>query len=145
MDLQDRLAQGDLTALLVAIHIHRPMKSPTSSPPLSCFLWPRHLTFHEEQAKGLGLRSIGAHVTAELGRNRYEGSGRQAMTKKKMRQGPLALAAALTPKQAPEEGKPVPPSSWLATLPSPAMALTQLRRKQRLFQRTVGWLPKSVT
>ena len=75
VDLQDRLAQGDLTALLVRTFTDHEITHELTAAVL--FPLARHLIFHEEQGKGLGLRALGAHITTKLGRNRYEGSGRQ--------------------------------------------------------------------
>lgn len=102
VDLQDRLAQGDLTALMVRTFTEHEITQDFTFAVL--FPLSRHLVFHENLAKDweyvpLARTSPRSWAETEL-KGRVVG-----FNEKDDVQGPLPLAAALTPKKAPEEGK----------------------------------------
>jgi ABC-type uncharacterized transport system involved in gliding motility auxiliary subunit len=101
VDLQDRLAQGDLTALMVRTFTEHEITQDFNFAVL--FPLSRYLAFHEETGKEwdfVPLARTSARSWAETDmKGRVVG-----FNEKEDVQGPLPLAAALTPKKAPEEG-----------------------------------------
>lgn len=101
VDLQDRLAQGDLTALMVRTFTEHKITQDFNFAVL--FPLSRYLAFHEETGKEwdfVPLARTSARSWAETDmKGRVVG-----FNEKEDVQGPLPLAAALTPKKAPEEG-----------------------------------------
>ena len=105
VDLQDRLAQGDLTALLVRTFTEHEITQDLTAAVL--FPLSRHLTFDEQTGKDwdyVPLARTSANSWAETNMQ-----GRVvSLNEKEDIKGPLPLAAALAPKKEPEEGKPRP-------------------------------------
>lgn len=103
VDLQDRLAQGDLTALMVRTFTEHEITQDFTFAVL--FPVSRHLVFHDEAAKEwdfVPLARTSARSWAET-----DLKGRLvSFNEKDDVQGPLSLAGAVTPKKPAEEGKP---------------------------------------
>ncbi|MBM4125717.1 MAG: hypothetical protein FJ246_12335, partial [Nitrospira sp.] len=101
VDLQDRLAQGDLTALMVRTFTEHEITQDFNFAVL--FPSSRYLAFHEDRGKDwdfVPLARTSARSWAET-----DLKGRVAgFNEKDDVQGPLPLAAALTPKKEPAEG-----------------------------------------
>lgn len=102
VDLQDRLAQGDLTALMVRTFTEHEITQDFSFAVL--FPVSRHLVFHEDAGKDwefvpLARTSARSWAETDLKGNVVSFSAQEDI------QGPLPLAAALTPKKPAEEGK----------------------------------------
>ena len=137
VDLQDRLAQGDLTALLVRTFTDHEITHELTAAVL--FPLARHLIFHEEQGKDwdyVPLARTSPRSWAET-----DMKGRVVSYDEKADvQGPLALAAALTPKQAPEEGKPRPAVVVVGNSAFASNGFINFVGNSDFFQRTVGWL-----
>jgi len=102
VDLQDRLAQGDLTALMVRTFTEHEITHDFSFAVL--FPVSRHLVFHEDQAKGWEFVPLARTSARSWAETDLKGNVVSFNAKDDV-QGPLPLAAALTPKKAPEEGK----------------------------------------
>ena len=105
VDLQDRLAQGDLTHLLVRTFTEHEITQDLTSAVL--FPLSRHVKFLEETGKDwdyvpLARTSPRSWAETDL-KGRVVG-----YNEKEDIQGPLPLAAALAPKKAPEKGTPRP-------------------------------------
>ncbi|MBA5865076.1 MAG: hypothetical protein GDA67_00085 [Nitrospira sp. CR1.3] len=105
VDLQDRLAQGDLTALLVRTFTEHEITQDLNAAVL--FPLARHITFDEQAGKDwdyvpLARTSPNSWAETDL-------KGRVvSLNEKEDVKGPLPMAAALAPKTPPAEGKPRP-------------------------------------
>jgi ABC-type uncharacterized transport system involved in gliding motility auxiliary subunit len=137
VDLQDRLAQGDLTALLVRTFTeHEITRDLTSAVllPLS-----RHITFNEEAGKDwdyVPLARTSANSWAETNMQ-----GRVvSLNEKEDVKGPLPMAAALSPKQAPAEGKPRPAIVLVGNSTFATNAFFNFPGNSDFFLHTTGWL-----
>lgn len=103
VDLQDRIAQGDLTALLVRTFTEHPITQDLTAAVL--FPAARHLVFHEDQAKE--WESVPLARTSPRSWAETDLKGRVvSFNAQEDVQGPLPLAFAVTPKKAVEPGKP---------------------------------------
>jgi hypothetical protein len=103
VDLQDRIAQGDLTALLVRTFTEHEITQDLTAAVL--FPAARHLVFRDDQAKDwdnvpLARTSARSWAETDLKGKVVSFSAQEDV------QGPLPLAFALTPKKAAEPGKP---------------------------------------
>lgn len=102
VDLQDRLAQGDLTALLVRTFTEHEITQDLTSAVL--FPLARHVTFDEQIGKDwdyVPLARTSSNSWAET-----DIKGRVvSLNEKEDVKGPLPMAVALAPKKQPEEGK----------------------------------------
>ncbi len=108
VDVQDRLAQGDLTSLLVRTFTEHEITQDFKSAVL--FPISRYLSFNEEAGKDwhfvpLARTSVQSWVETDSDglRSRVVQFNADEDIK-----GPLALAAALTPKEAPQDGQRTP-------------------------------------
>lgn len=105
VDLQDRLAQGDLTALLVRTFTEHEITQDLTAAVL--FPLARHITFDEQSGKDwdyVPLARTSPNSWAET-----DIKGRVvSLNEKEDIKGPLPMAAALTPKAPPVEGKARP-------------------------------------
>ena len=105
VDLQDRLAQGDLTALLVRTFTEHEITQDLNAAVLFPLAQP--IRFDEQAGKNwdfvpLARTSPNSWAETDL-------KGRVvSLNEKEDVKGPLPMAAALAPKSAPEEGKPRP-------------------------------------
>ncbi|NJL16393.1 MAG: GldG family protein [Nitrospira sp.] len=105
VDLQDRLAQGDLTALLVRTFTEHEITQDLTSAvllPLS-----RHVTFDEQVGKDWDFVPLARTSPNSWAETNIQGRV-VSLSEKEDVKGPLPMAAALSPKKAPEEGKPRP-------------------------------------
>jgi ABC-type uncharacterized transport system involved in gliding motility auxiliary subunit len=105
VDLQDRLAQGDLTALMVRTFTEHEITQDFAFAVL--FPVSRHLVFHEEAGKDWDFVPLARTSPRSWAETDLKGRVVSFNANEDV-QGPLPLAAALTPKKAPEEGKPKP-------------------------------------
>ena len=102
VDLQDRLAQGDLTALLVRTFTEHEITQDFSFAvllPVS-----RPLAFHEDRGKDWDYVPLARTSPRSWSETNLQGRVVK-FDEKEDQQGPLPLAAALSFKKAPEEGK----------------------------------------
>jgi ABC-type uncharacterized transport system involved in gliding motility auxiliary subunit len=102
VDLQDRLAQGDLTALMVRTFTEHEITQDFSFAVL--FPVSRHLVFHDDKAKDWEFVPLARTSPRSWAETDLKGRV-VSFTAGQDVQGPLPLAAALTVKKAPEEGK----------------------------------------
>jgi ABC-type uncharacterized transport system involved in gliding motility auxiliary subunit len=137
VDLQDRLAQGDLTALLVRTFTEHEITQDLTSAVL--FPLSRHITFDEQAGKDwdyVPLARTSANSWAETNMQ-----GRVvSLNEKEDIKGPLPMAAALTPKKAPEEGKPRPALVVVGNSAFATNAFFNFPGNSDFFLHTTGWL-----
>lgn len=105
VDLQDRLALGDLTALMVRTFTEHEITQDFNFAVL--FPNSRHLAFDEAKGKDWDFVPLARTSPRSWAETAPEGRVVQFDEKEDV-QGPLPLAAALTPKKPAEEGKPRP-------------------------------------
>jgi ABC-type uncharacterized transport system involved in gliding motility auxiliary subunit len=137
VDLQDRLAQGDLTALLVRTFTDHEITHELTAAVL--FPLARHLIFQEEQGKEWDYVPLARTSPRSWAETDMKGRV-VSYDEKEDVQGPLALAAALTPKQTPEEGKPRPAVVVVGNSAFASNGFINFVGNSDFFQRTVGWL-----
>lgn len=101
VDLQDRLAQGDLTALMIRTFTEHEITQDFTFAVL--FPLARHLAFHEDLGKDWDFVPLARTSPRSWAESNLKGRV-VGFNEKEDVQGPLPLAAALTPKKAPEEG-----------------------------------------
>ncbi|MGQ0694992.1 MAG: GldG family protein [Nitrospiraceae bacterium] len=137
VDLQDRLAQGDLTSLLVRTFTEHEITQDLTSAVL--FPLSRHITFDEQVGKEweyVPLARTSANSWAETNMQ-----GRVvSLSEKEDIKGPLPIAAALAPKQAPEEGKPRPAIVAVGNSTFATNAFFNFPGNSDFFLHTIGWL-----
>lgn len=137
VDLQDRLAQGDLTALLVRTFTEHEITQDLTSAVL--FPLSRHITFDEQTGKDwdyVPLARTSANSWAETNmQGRVVSLNEQEDIK-----GPLPMAAALAPKKAPEEGKPRPSIVVVGNSTFATNAFFNFPGNSDFFLHTTGWL-----
>jgi ABC-type uncharacterized transport system involved in gliding motility auxiliary subunit len=137
VDLQDRLAQGDLTALLVRTFTDHDITHELTAAVL--FPLSRHLVFHED--KGSNWDYVPLARTSPRSWSETDMKGRVVgYNEKEDIQGPLTLAAALTPKQTPEEGKPRPAMVIVGNSAFASNGFINFPGNSDFFQRSIGWL-----
>ena len=137
VDLQDRLAQGDLTSLLVRTFTEHEITQDLSAAVL--FPLARHITFDEQVGNAwdyvpLARTSPNSWAETDL-------KGRVVnLNEKEDIKGPLPMAAALAPKVAPEEGKPRPAIVVIGNSTFATNAFVNFPGNSDFFLHTVGWL-----
>jgi len=137
VDLQDRLAQGDLTTLLVRTFTEHEITRDLTAAVL--FPFARHITFDETTGKDwdyVPLARTSANSWAETNLQ-----GRVvSLNEKEDVKGPLPMAAALAPKRAPEEGKPRPALVVIGNSTFATNAFFNFPGNSDFFLHTIGWL-----
>jgi len=137
VDLQDRLAQGDLTALLVRTFTEHEITQDLTSAVL--FPLARHVTFDEQVGKDwdyVPLARTSANSWAET-----DIKGRVvSLNEKEDVKGPLPMAAALAPKKQPEEGKPRPAIVVIGNSSFAVNAFLNFPGNTDFFLHAAGWL-----
>ncbi|MBI3357434.1 MAG: GldG family protein [Nitrospirae bacterium] len=137
VDLRDRLAQGDLTALLVRTFTEHEITQDLTSAVL--FPLSRHITFDEQVGKEweyVPLARTSANSWAETNMQ-----GRVvSLNEKEDVKGPLPMAASLAPKKAPEEGKPRPAIVVIGNSTFATNAFFNFPGNSDFFLHTAGWL-----
>lgn len=137
VDLQDRLAQGDLTALLVRTFTEHEITHELTAAVL--FPLARHLTFHEDKGKDWDYVPLARTSPRSWAETEMKGKV-VSFDEKEDVQGPLALAVALTPKQTPEEGKPRPAVVVVGNSSFASNGFINFPGNSDFFQRAIGWL-----
>lgn len=137
VDLQDRLAAGDLTALLVRTFTEHEITQDLTSAVL--FPLSRHITFDEQIGKEwdyVPLARTSANSWAETNMQ-----GRVvSLSEKEDIKGPLPMAVALAPKKAPEEGAPRPAVVVIGNSAFATNAYFNFPGNSDFFLHTAGWL-----
>jgi ABC-type uncharacterized transport system involved in gliding motility auxiliary subunit len=137
VDLQDRLAQGDLTSLLVRTFTEHEITQDLSAAVL--FPLAQHITFDEQVGKAwdyvpLARTSPNSWAETDL-------KGRVVnLDEKEDIKGPLPMAVALAPKVAPEEGKPRPAIVVIGNSTFATNAFVNFPGNSDFFLHTVAWL-----
>ena len=137
VDLQDRLAQGDLTALWS--ELSPSMRLRKTSPPPCWFPLARHITFNDQVGKDwdfvpLARTSPNSWAETDL-------KGRVvSLNEKEDIKGPLPMAAALAPKIAPAEGKTKPAIVVIGNSTFASNAFVNFPGNSDFFLHTVAWL-----
>jgi len=103
VDMQDRLAQGDLTSLMVRTFTEHEITQDFNFAVL--FPLTRHLVFHEEAGKDWEFVPLARTSARSWAVKNLKGNV-LTLNEKEDIPGPLPLAAAVTPKKPQEEGKP---------------------------------------
>ncbi|MBH0200424.1 MAG: GldG family protein [Nitrospira sp.] len=137
VDLQDRLAAGDLTALLVRTFTEHEITQDLTSAVL--FPLSRHVTFDEQVGKDwdyVPLARTSANSWAETNlQGRVVSLSEQEDVK-----GPLPLAAALAPKKAPEEEAARPAVVVIGNSTFATNAYFNFPGNSDFLLHTTGWL-----
>jgi ABC-type uncharacterized transport system involved in gliding motility auxiliary subunit len=137
VDLQDRLAQGDLTALLVRTFTEHEITQDLNAAVL--FPLARHVTFDEQAGKDwdfvpLARTSPNSWAETDL-------KGRVvSLNEKEDVKGPLPMAAALAPKSSPAEGKSRPGIVVIGNSTFITNAFVNFPGNTDFFLHTVAWL-----
>jgi len=137
VDLQDRLAQGDLTALLVRTFTEHEITQDLTAAVLLPLA--RHVTFDEQAGKEwdfvpLARTSPNSWAETDL-------KGRVvSLNEKEDVKGPLPIAAALAPKSPPAEGKPRPAIVIIGNSTFSTNAFINFPGNTDLFLHTIAWL-----
>jgi ABC-type uncharacterized transport system involved in gliding motility auxiliary subunit len=103
VDMQDRLAQGDLASLMVRTFTEHEITQDFNFAVL--FPLSRHLVFHEEAGKDWDFVPLARTSARSWAVKNLKGNV-LTLNEKEDIPGPLPLAAAMTPKKPQEEGKP---------------------------------------
>jgi ABC-type uncharacterized transport system involved in gliding motility auxiliary subunit len=137
VDLQDRLAQGDLTSLLVRTFTEHEITQDLTAAVL--FPLARHVTFDEQVGSAwdyvpLARTSPNSWAESDL-------KGRVVnLDEKEDIKGPLPMAAALAPKLMPEEGKPRPAIVVIGNSTFATNAYVNFPGNSDFFLRSAAWL-----
>lgn len=137
VDLQDRLAQGDLTALLVRTFTEHEITQDLTSAvllPLS-----RHVTFDEQVGKDWDFVPLARTSPNSWAETNMQGRV-VSLNEKEDVKGPLPMAAALTPKKAPEENTPRPAIVVIGNSTFASNAFFNFPGNSDFFLHTTGWL-----
>ena len=137
VDLQDRLAQGDLTALLVRTFTEHEITQDLTSAvllPLS-----RHVTFDEQVGKDWDFVPLARTSPNSWAETNMQGRV-VSLSEKEDVKGPLPMAAALAPKKASEEGKPRPAIVVIGNSTFVSNAFFNFPGNSDFFLHTTGWL-----
>ena len=137
VDLQDRLAQGDLTTLLVRTFTEHEITQDLNAAVL--FPLARHITFNEQAGKDwdyVPLARTSANSWAETNLK-----GRVvSFNEKEDIKGPLPIAAALALKLPPAEGKPRPAIVVIGNSTFASNAFVNFPGNSDFFLHTAAWL-----
>ncbi len=137
VDLQDRLAQGDLTSLLVRTFTEHEITQDLSAAVL--FPLARHITFDEQTGKAwdyVPLARTSPNSWAET-----DIKGRVVnLDEKEDIKGPLPMAAAISPKVPPEEGKPRPAVVVIGNSTFATNAFMNFPGNSDFFLHAAAWL-----
>ncbi len=137
VDLQDRLAQGDLTALLVRTFTEHEITQDLTSAvllPLS-----RHVTFDEQVGKDWDFVPLARTSPNSWAETNMQGRV-VSLSEKEDVKGPLPMAAALSPKKAPEEGAARPAIAVIGNSTFVSNAFFNFPGNSDFFLHTMGWL-----
>lgn len=137
VDLQDRLAQGDLTALLVRTFTEHEITQDFSFAVL--FPVSRPLSFHEDRGKDWDYVPLARTSPRSWAETNLKGRVVK-FDEKEDQQGPLPLAAALSLKKAPEEGKRRPAIVIVGNSSFASNAYVNYPGNTDFLLHAIGWL-----
>ncbi len=137
VDLQDRLAQGDLTTLLVRTFTEHEITQDLTS----AVLMPtsQHISFKDDAAKEWEFIPLARTSPRSWAETDLQGKV-VAYSAEQDIQGPLPLAAALIPKQAPAEGQPSPAVLIVGNSTFANNTYFNFAGNTDLFLHMIGWL-----
>lgn len=137
VDFQDRLAQGEPTVLLVRTFTQHEITQDLNAAVL--FPLARHVTFDEQVGKDWDFVQLAR--TSPNSRAVVKATGRViALNDKEDIKGPLPMAAALSPKTPPAEGKPRPAIVVIGNSTFASNAFVNFPGNSDFFLHTVAWL-----
>jgi ABC-type uncharacterized transport system involved in gliding motility auxiliary subunit len=137
VDFQDRLAQGEPTVLLVRSFTQHEITQDLNAVVL--FPLARHVTFDDQLGKDWDFVQLAR--TSSNSRAVLKATGRViALNEKEDIKGPLAMAAALSPKTPPAEGKPRPAIVVIGNSTFASNAFVNFPGNSDFFLHTVAWL-----
>lgn len=137
VDLQDRLAQGDLTALLVRTFTEHEITQDLTSAvllPLS-----RHVTFDEAIGKDWDFVPLARTSPNSWAETNMQGRV-VSLSEKEDIKGPLPMAVALSPKKTPVEGEPRPAIAVIGNSTFVSNVFFNFPGNSDFFLHTMGWL-----
>jgi ABC-type uncharacterized transport system involved in gliding motility auxiliary subunit len=137
VDLQDRLAQGDLTSLLVRTFTEHEITQDLTAAVL--FPLARHVTFDEQVGSAWDYVPLARTSPNSWAETDLKGRVVQLDEKEDVK-GPLPMAAALAPKLAPEEGKPRPAIVLIGNSTFATNAYVNFPGNSDFFLRSAAWL-----
>jgi ABC-type uncharacterized transport system involved in gliding motility auxiliary subunit len=137
VDLQDRLAQGDLTSLLVRTFTEHEITQDLSAAVL--FPLARHITFDEQAGRAWDYVPLARTSPNSWAESDMKGRVVNLDEKEDIK-GPLPMAAALAPKVAPEEGKPRPAIVVIGNSTFATNAFVNFPGNSDFFLHSAGWL-----
>jgi ABC-type uncharacterized transport system involved in gliding motility auxiliary subunit len=137
VDLQDRLAQGDLTALLVRTFTEHEITQDLTSAVL--FPLSRHITFDEQAGKEWDYVPLARTSPNSWAETNMQGRV-VSLNEKEDIKGPLPMAAALAPKRASQEGQPRPALVVVGNSTFATNAFFNFPGNSDFFLHTAGWL-----
>ncbi|MFO0770042.1 MAG: DUF4350 domain-containing protein [Nitrospiraceae bacterium] len=137
VDLQDRLAQGDLTALLVRTFTEHEITHEMTAAVL--FPLAQHVNFHEDTGKDWDYVPLARTSPRSWAETDMKGRV-VGYSEKEDVQGPLAMAAALSPKMPPQEGKPRPAIVVVGNSAFASNGYINFPGNSDFFLRSIGWL-----
>lgn len=137
VDLQDRLAQGDLTALLVRTFTEHEITHEMTAAVL--FPLAQHVNFHEDTGKDWDYVPLARTSPRSWAETDMKGRV-VGYSEKEDVQGPLAMAAALSPKTPPQEGKPRPAIVVVGNSAFASNGYINFPGNSDFFLRSIGWL-----
>ena len=137
VDLQDRLAQGDLTALLVRTFTEHEITHELTSAVL--FPLSRHVKFDEDSGKDWDYVPLARTSPRSWAETDMKGRV-VSYSEKEDVQGPLALAAAISPKRPTEEGKARPAVIVVGNSAFASNGYINFPGNSDFFLRSIGWL-----
>jgi ABC-type uncharacterized transport system involved in gliding motility auxiliary subunit len=137
VDLQDRLAQGDLTSLLIRTFTEHEITQDFSFAVL--FPVSRSLAFHEERGKEWDYVPLARTSPRSWAETNLQGRVVQ-YDENTDQQGPLPLAAALSLKKAPDEGKRRPAMVIVGNSAFASNAYVNYPGNTDFLLHAIGWL-----
>lgn len=137
VDLQDRLAQGDLTTLLVRTFTEHEITQDLNAAAL--MPTSQHITFNDAAAKEWEFIPLARTSPRSWAETDLQGQVVSYSAEKDL-QGPLPLAAALTPKEPPAEGKPNPAVLIVGNSSFATNTYFNFAGNTDLFLHMIGWL-----
>lgn len=137
VDLQDRLAQGDLTALLIRTFTEHEITLDLTSAVL--FPLARHITFDEQTGKDWDYVPLARTSPNSWAETNLQGKV-VSLNEGEDIKGPLPMAAALSPKAEPAEGKPRPLIVVVGNSGFATNAYFNFPGNSDFFLHAAGWL-----
>ncbi|WP_455378478.1 GldG family protein [Petrachloros mirabilis] len=137
VDLQDRLAEGDLTALLVRTFTEHEITQDLNAAVL--FPLAQHISFNEQAGKDWDFVPLARTSPSSWAETDLKGRVVNLDEKQDIK-GPLPMAAALAPKSPPEEGKARPAIVVIGNSTFATNAFVNFPGNTDFFLHTVAWL-----